>query len=195
MSAEPVRYITREEYLALEREAEFKSEYYDGQMFAMAGASEDHVTITDNLLVALHPQARTRGCRIYSSELRVKISETGLYTYPDLSLVCGEPPMLEREGLDTLLNPTLLIEVLSPSTETYDRGRKFLHYQTLPSLREYVLVTQHEPRIERFSREPDGTWNYSLIEDLDAVARMPLSGFELRLRDVYADTPAGADGP
>lgn len=187
MSAEPIRLLTPEEYLAIERAAETKSEYLDGQMFAMAGASRDHVLITGNLGSLLRDQLRPRGCRTYTSDLRVAVGATGLYTYPDVVVVCGEERFEDAE-VDTLLNPTLLVEVLSPSTESYDRGRKFDHYRALESLREYVLVSQSEAKVERYTRQEDGTWNYAVAEGLGSVLQLPGAGCELRLADVYDQT-------
>lgn len=187
MSAEPIPYLSPEEYLAIERAAETRSEYWDGQMFAMAGASEDHVVIADNLLVLLQSQLRQTGCRAFSSDLRVKVSASGLYTYPDLSVVCGER-QFERGGVDTLLNPTAIFEVLSPSTEAYDRGKKFEQYSRLETLREYVLVAQDEAKVERFTRQDDGTWNYASATGLDATLKLPGLNCELHLADVYDQT-------
>jgi len=141
MSAEPHSRISLEDYLAAERQAETKSEYLKGEVFAMSGASRQHNLIVWNLSGALYSQLRGRGCEAYVGDVRVHIPATGLYTYPDIAVVCGEPRFEDGE-LDTLLNPTLLIEVLSPSTEGYDRGKKAAHYRTLDSLREYVLVSR-----------------------------------------------------
>src|SRR5919199_1130147 len=135
MSAVPKTRLTPEQYLAIERKAEFKSEYYNGEMFAMAGASEPHNRIKDNLIGELHARLKVSACHSYSSDMRVKVSRTGLYTYPDIVIICGKPELEDAHG-DTLLNPQVIIEVLSDSTEKYDRGKKFRHYKQIESLRE-----------------------------------------------------------
>src|SRR5579872_2476540 len=129
MSTPPKSHLTPEQYLEIERKADFRSEYYHGEMFAMAGAQREHILITGNAVTALHQQLRNRPCEAYSTEMRVKVASTGLYTYPDVVVVCGKPEFLDSE-VDTLLNPTLIVEVLSKSTEAYDRGLKFKLYRT-----------------------------------------------------------------
>jgi Uma2 family endonuclease len=156
MSSQPKTYLTPEEYLAAERRNEFKSEYIDGEMVAMTGASRKHNLIAINIAGGLHHQLRGRPREAYMSEMRVRIPSRR-YTYPDLVVVCGEP-QFEDDYLDTLLNPTLIIEVLSESTERYDRGRKFGFYRAVESLAEYVLIAQDEYRIEQYAKQPDGRW-------------------------------------
>ena len=124
MTAQPEAYFTSEEYLAMEREAETKSEYHAGRIYALAGASESHVLIASNLVVSLGGQLRDKPCRVYASDMRVKVTSFGMYTYPDVVVVCGQA-RFEDTRRDTLLNPTVIVEILSPSTEGYDRGRKF----------------------------------------------------------------------
>jgi Uma2 family endonuclease len=176
--------LTVEEYLAHERAAEHKSEFFDGEMFAMAGASEEHVLIVANLTGELRAQLRGRPCRTYPADMRVQVSKTGLYTYPNVVVVCGEP-LFEDEHRDTLLNPSLIIEVLSPSTEAYDRGGKFAHYQGLESLREYVLVAQDRCRVEQFVRQTEGQWLYSEVRDPGETIHLPSIGCDLALSEVY----------
>ena len=147
--------LTPAEYLAIERAADYKSEFFADEMFAMAGAAPAHVLITSNVTRELGTQLKGRSCRVYPSDLRVKVSETGLYTYPDVVIVCGEQ-QFDDEHRDTLLNPTLIVEVLSPSTEAYDRGEKFDHYSQLESLQEYVMIAQDRPRVERYVRAVPG---------------------------------------
>ncbi len=185
MSAVPKPRLTPEQYLAIERKAEFKSEYYDGEMFAMAGASEPHNRVKDNLIIEIGYRLKGSGCHSYSSDMRVKVSRTGLYTYPDIVIVCGEPE-LEDEAFDTLLNPQVVIEVLSDSTANYDRGKKYRHYKQIAAFQEYVLVSQDEPVVQRFVRQPDGSWNETTVEGLDgefAFASVPV---RVPLRDIYA---------
>jgi Uma2 family endonuclease len=183
MSA-PVRHaVTPEQYLAAERQATERHEYVNGSVFAMVGASRAHNLITANLIRELTTQLRGRPCETYGSDMRVKVVRTGLYTYPDVVVVCGEPEF-EDGQLDTLLNPTLLVEVLSPSTERYDRGDKFAHYRQLPSLAEYVLVAQHRPALERFVRQ-GRAWLLDAVAGLDATATLEAVGCTLPLRAVY----------
>jgi Uma2 family endonuclease len=184
MSTQPEPLYTAEEYLALERDSETKHEYYDGEIFAMAGATEPHVAIVSNLVFALMGQLRDRPCKVYASEMRVKVSATGLYTYPDLAVVCGERE-LEDDRRDTLLNPNVIIEVLSPSTEAYDRGKKFAHYRTLDSLAEYLLVAQDAPRVEQYVKQPDGDWLLHEAARVEDTISLPTIRCELRLAEVY----------
>lgn len=184
MQAAIETYLTPEEYLALERQTETKSEYLDGEVFAMAGASLAHNQIVINAVLALGGRLKGGPCRIFSSDMRVKVSRSGLYTYPDLVVICGRP-QLEDEQRDTLLNPILLIEVLSSSTENYDRGRKFDHYRMLESLTDYVLVSQDEAKVEHFARQPADKWLLSIYKGLEAVALLPAIGCELPLTEVY----------
>ena len=137
MATQPKTHLTPEQYLEIERKAEFKSEYYQGEMFAMSGASYPHIGIVANAVASLHQQLRRGPCRPLSNDMRVRVTATGLYTYPDVVVVCGEPRFLD-DTFDTLLNPTVIIEVLSESTEAYDRGQKFEQYRSLESLAEYV---------------------------------------------------------
>jgi len=181
--ASPQPRYTPEQYLALERKAEYKSEFVNGMIIAMAGVSRSHSLIVVNLarVVGLHLVGRP--CEAHVSDMRVKVSPTGLYTYPDLAAVCGEA-FFDDEHTDTLLNPTVIVEVLSPSTEAYDRGEKFAHYRRLESLHEYVLVSQDKVRIESFVRQ-GAQWLLSEASSLDEVVRLESIGCELVLRDIY----------
>ena len=185
MAVHSKSYLSPQQYIALERAAEERSEYLDGEMVAMTGGSRNHGLIAGNLVGELHSQLRDRPCEVYPADLRVQVSETGLYTYPDVVVVCGEA-RFEDEQLDTLLNPTVIFEVLSPTTERYDRGTKFEHYRTLASLAEYILVSQARPRIERFLRQADGRWLFDDAAGLEAVLALPSIGCELKLAEVYA---------
>jgi Uma2 family endonuclease len=170
MTSQPKSYVTPEEYLAFERQAAYKNEYLDGEIFATTGASRRHNLITVNLAAALSPQLRGRPCEAYVSEMRVRIPERG-YVYPDAVVVCGEP-QFEDGHLDTLLNPTILIEVLSESTERYDRGKKFSFYRTIESLAEYILIAQDEHKVEQYVRQPDGRWLLSDHRSLEGVIEL-----------------------
>lgn len=177
--------FTPEEYLAQERQAQTKSEYLNGEIFAMSGASRRHNLITVNITAGLHAQLRQRPCEVYTSDMRVKVSPTGLYTYPDVVVVCDEPQFEDAE-LDTLLNPTLIVEVLSKSTEDYDRGSKFEHYRSLDSLQEYVLVAQDRCHIVHYIRQPGNTWVLSETQLLNDRLPLPSLGGELLVSEVYA---------
>jgi Uma2 family endonuclease len=177
-------YLTVEEYLAGERSSTCKHEYYAGEVFAMAGGTEQHNLIGGNIFASLHQQLRKRSCNTYSSDMRVTIPSTDLYTYPDVTVVCGKA-QFEDDHHDTLLNPTVIVEVLSSSTEMYDRGKKFQNYRTLASLQEYLLVAQDEYRIEHFIRQPDGQWLLSEAKELEAIVILPSIACQLALVDVY----------
>ena len=177
-------FFTPEEYLRLERAAEYKSEYYAGEIFAMAGGSPTHSVITASALRDLGNLLKGNRCAPYDSNLRVFIPATGLYTYPDVSVICGPRELVPGHD-DMITNPTLIVEVLSDSTEAYDRGQKFAHYRTLPSFAEYVLVSQKQPMVEVFFRLADGTWQLTPVRGLEATVRLQSLGVELRLAEVY----------
>ena len=171
------------QYLIAEREATEKHEYVDGYVYAMAGAKLAHIQICANLVLAVGPELKSRGCQILASDMRVRIPNLSLYTYPDIAIVCAKPE-LEDPHKDTLLNPLVLFEVLSPSTEAWDRGEKFARYQTIPSLQEYVLVCQDRPRVECFRRRGK-KWILSVFEGFDSTARFDSLGLAIRLREIY----------
>lgn len=193
MSAVPKAKLTPAEYLAIERKAEFKSDYYRGETFAMAGASEEHCLIKDNLASEARQQLRGT-CRVVTSDLRVKVDPTGLYTYPDVVIYCGKPEF-EDDQFDTLLNPRAIVEVLSDSTEKYDRGTKFQHYRQAPSLQEYVLVAQDEPMCERFVRQPDGSWLLTEFAGLDKVLEFVTVPARIPLTEIYRDVTFPSEPP
>ena len=188
MSAEPQRKWTVKEYLAFERQSDVKHEYFAGELFAMSGASRAHNRISWNVTVALGPQLEKRACEGYAADMRVHIPATDRYTYPDIVVVCGEPEFEDAE-VDTLLNPTLIIEILSPSTEDHDRGRKLFDYRSIPSLKSIVLVAQNQVHVEQLARQDDGSWN--LTETDDVQTTVDLRGLEahLKLADVYRRVP------
>ncbi len=185
MAAEARRLLSREQYLALERRGEGKHEYAAGELVAMVGASFRHNLIQTRVLASLYGQLRGRHCEVTPSDLRVAIGALGIYTYPDVTVVCGEPRFEDAEQ-DTLLNPTLLAEILSPSTESYDRGRKFQRYRLIPSFQEYLLIAQDLPLVEHYRRQPDDRWLLSTFEHLDAILTLDSIGCTLALADVYA---------
>jgi Uma2 family endonuclease len=184
MSTVPKQFITPEQYLHSERNAEFRSEYLRGEMFAMAGASANHNLILLNAGASLREQLKKKPCRVYPSDLKLRIQATGLYTYPDLSVVCGEP-QLESDHGDVLLNPVVLIEVLSDSTEAYDRGKKFEHYRTIPSLKHYVLVAQDRHSIDCFSLNPDGSWSLTACQTPTGMVELATIDSQLSAVEVY----------
>ena len=179
----PVRRLTEAEYLDFEREAEMKHEFFDGELFAMSGGTRTHSLVTANLIAALHGRLKNR-CQTFTSDLRVKIEMTGLYTYPDVSVACGEQRFADDQN-DVLLTPTLVVEVLSESTEAYDRGKKFEHYRRIPSLQGYLLVRQDYAHLELFSRQSDGTWRLSEASGMAAELQIPALEVALPLKEDY----------
>lgn len=184
MSAMPDKYWTVEEYLEYERTSDIKHEYLDGQFYAMAGAKHPHNLICAATNFHLFRAARKRGCEINSSDMRVR-TPSGLYTYPDLTIVCGLPQIIEERGLDTLLNPTLIVEVLSPTTERFDRTKKFAHYKSLSSLQDYLLIAQEQPTAECFSRQDNGQWVHTLAVGLESSIHIPCLDAAINLSDIY----------
>ena len=173
------------EYLAIERQAERRSEFFAGEMFVMSGGTRQHSRIATNLAAEFSIRLKHHTCVPYNTDLRVKVTATGLFTYPDLSVVCGPPELLDDE-MDTLLNPSVIVEVLSESTEAYDRGKKFEHYRQIPSLREYLLVSQREPRIEQFVRQTSGTWLLREAAGIESSLELPSLGIAISLAEVFA---------
>ena len=185
MSTAPTRLLTPKEYLARERLAEFRSEYLRGEVFAMAGASYEHTLVKDNLAGEARNQLKDGPCRVLTSDMRVRVDATGLYTYPDIVIVCDKPEF-EDETLDTLLNPRTIIEVLSDSTEKYDRGAKFAHYRQIPSLQEYVLVAQDRPLVERYVRQADDSWLLTVFADLARTFDFTSVPARISLKEIFA---------
>jgi Uma2 family endonuclease len=191
-TADPARMVyTPEEYLARERMAEAKSEYLDGEVLAMAGASRVHNLIRVNLSRELSQQLRGRPCEAYTADMRVRVSRTGLYAYPDVVVACDEI-QFEDDQVDTLLNPVVVIEVLSPKTEAYDRGEKFAHYRRLDSLQEYLLVSQDKVRVERYVRQGD-QWVLTELSAPDDILQIDAIECSVRMADVYerVELPSG----
>lgn len=184
-----VRY-TRAEYDALERSSNVKHEYLDGEIYAMAGGSPEHAAISMNVGVLLGSALRGRPCQVYSSDLRIRVLDTGLETYPDLSVVCGRA---ERSPTDdhAITNPVVIVEVLSPSTEAYDRGEKLRHYEAIASLREVVLVDHRQRLVEVRRREGDGSWSRHQAASGEAV-HLESIDCELPVDEVYRDALTGS---
>jgi Uma2 family endonuclease len=179
MTAVPMSRLTATEYLAIERAAEFK-----GEMFAMAGASRAHSLVAGNLAAEMRDALKGGPCEVHGSDLRVKIDATGLYTYPDVTVACGELQFDDRRQ-DTLTNPTLIVEVLSDSTANYDRTTKFRHYRKIPSVREYVLASQSEPLVERFVRQADGSWALFTYEGMEATVAFAAVPVVVTMAEIY----------
>jgi len=176
--------VTETEYLRIERSSEIKHEYYQGEMFAMAGASRKHNLIASNLIRDLGNQLRKGPCRVFPSGMRVKIDKIGKYVYPDVTVVCEKDEFTDDQE-DTITNPDLIIEILSESTEAYDRGHKFAHYRKLVSLKEYVLISQDEQSIETFTKNDSGYWQLSETNEVQTEIILKSVGCKLTLDDVY----------
>jgi Uma2 family endonuclease len=184
MSTLSNRVLSPEEYLEIERKAEYKSEYYHGEMFAMSGVSRKHDRINIQITFLIAQHLRGKKCEAFTANMRVLATASGLYTYPDLSVACEEPQFADAQ-VDTLTNPALLVEILSPSTEDYDRGKKAKLYRAIPSLQELLFITQDSCEVELYRRQPDGTW--SLIEAIGLESAIALTsiGYTLSLRELY----------
>jgi Uma2 family endonuclease len=176
--------LTAADYLVLERTADYKSEYIHGERRPMPGASQKHNLIATNILASLHAQLRTQPCEVYPSDMRIKVEATELITYPDISVVCGEP-RFDDSHRDTLINPTILIEVLSPSTAAYDRGEKSENYRQISSLLAYLLVAQDRMHVEHYSRQPDGSWLFTEFKRPEDHLVLTAIQSELRLNEIY----------
>jgi len=176
--------ITEAQYLKMERAAETKHEFLDGEVYAMTGASQRHNLVTGSTFASLYNQLRGRPCQVYPSDMRVKVAETGLYTYPDISVACGRAELAD-ENRDTLLNPVLIIEILSKSTAGYDRREKFSQYRRIPTLNDYLLISPTRCLVEHYLRQPDGKWLLTEYNDLADVIELSSIGCRLALSDVY----------
>lgn len=184
MASNPKKLYTPEEYLAMERQADYKSEYLDGEIFAMADASEEHNLIAGNIFASPHSQVRKHGCRAYISDMRNDMSKKGLYAYPDVVVVCGESEFSDKHK-DNLTNPKVIIEVLSKSTEAKDRGFKFMRYRKLDSFVEYVLVSQDKSTIEHYIRQSNNRWLMTEIISLEDTVKLSSIGCDLKMADIY----------
>jgi Uma2 family endonuclease len=182
MATEPHQRLTIQEYLALERQSETKNDYLDGEMFAMSGASREHNLVCGDIFGSLLVQLKGSGCEVYASDMRVRTPDD-LLTYPDVVVVCGER-RFDDSLVDTLLNPILIVEVLSKTTEAYDRLTKLEHYRTTPSLSEILLVAQDRPRVEHWIRQGD-RWGFEDIQDLEATVELPSIRCTLPLKTAY----------
>jgi Uma2 family endonuclease len=183
---EPAGYVSPKDYLRLEREAEFKHEYFEGVIRAMAGASYAQNRICANITGELHGQLRGKGCAAVGSDQRLQILSGSAYVYPDVTVVCGKPEFNEEKNFDTLLNPTLLVEVLSPSTANNDRGEKFMFYRQIPSLKQYLILDAQAVHAELYALDELGRWVLTETRDLAAVLDLSAIGCQVPLAEVYA---------
>jgi Uma2 family endonuclease len=191
MSAKRKPYATVEQYLAIERVALEKSEYYNGEMFLMAGASEPHNLIATNTVVELVRCFRPRGCRVYGSDMRIYTKTTGLFSYADAVVVCGKPEFYD-DYRDILINPMLIAEVLSPSTAEYDRGKKFTLYKGAPSFQDYLLIEQREAKVEHWQKVETGEWHLNQYVGLEAVLKIPRYELQISLSEIYLNVDFNA---
>jgi Uma2 family endonuclease len=190
MATQPAAFLTPEQYLEVERAADFRSEYLNGEMFAMSGATARHNIVVNNLGRALHPQLKGR-CRYFTTDLRLLVPATGLYTYPDLMVICGDIAF-SGDRQDIVTNPRFVAEILSKSTADYDRGRKFVHYRSIPGLADYMTVAQDSIRVEHWSRQPDASWvlrEYSSPGDTIPIESISA---EISLAAVYENVDLGS---
>ena len=178
------KYVTPEEYLTLEETAEYKSEYYRGEIFAMAGTSINHNRIVRNLSRKLDQALINNKCEAFTSDIKVWIQEKDLFTYPDVIVVCGKPEFYPDRD-DTIMNPLVIIEVLSDSTKNYDRIEKFEFYRTLPTFQEYILVDQYKIHIEHFYQESKGKWIFTEYNHIDDVLNFEKIDLKMSLKDIY----------
>ncbi|MCC5815557.1 MAG: Uma2 family endonuclease [Leptospira sp.] len=178
------KFLSEEEYLELERKAEFKSEYYKGEIFAMAGAKRKHNAIVTALIANLYPLLKHKPCEVYPSDMKVRNKADRFYTYPDVTIVCGKPEFIDDEE-DVLTNPQVIIEVLSKSTESYDRGGKFALYRNIPSVKEYILVSSDEKKIESFHRQGDEWVFRESLDHPGEIFRLQSMDVELALDAIY----------
>ena len=196
MAANPERRYTLEEYLELDRTSEERLEFWDGEVFCMSGGSEWHYEIEGNIFSSLKSRLTGRGCRVFTGNARVKVPSAPPYRYADVSALCGKGGFEEIGGVDALVNPTLLVEVLSDSTEAYDRGDKFTHYKSILTFREYLLVAQHHPHVTHLFKDDDGKWIHEDVNDLDSSVHLHSLGCELPMSEIYSgvtfDPPATA---
>lgn len=184
MSTQPNIYLSPEEYLALERQADYKSEYFNGVVYAMSGASLNQNKIVANTIIELGQQLKGRPCSVLPSDIKVRMPDSRKFFYPDVSVLCGEPQFHDQRN-DVFLNPILIIEVLSESTEAFDRGKKFQAYQRLESLQEYILISQNKPVVEQYVRQSEATWKYTAAIGLESSLSLPTIECTLNLSAVY----------
>lgn len=194
MVAVPKERFTIEEYIEFDKNSEERWEYFDGDVVSMSGGTLAHNRITTNFVVGLQSKALAKGCEVFAGDMRIKVPKAPPYRYADIVVVCG-PPVIEKvQGLDVLVNPSLIIEILSPSTEAYNRGQKFVSYKSIDTFREYLLVAQDRPLITHYVRDENGNWLRTDIEGLDNEIEIVTLSCKMSLREIYAlvDFPTDA---
>ncbi len=187
MSVQIKPHYTLEEYFELERVSEERYEYFNGEAFCMSGVSPNHAQIESNLITALNTKLRDRGCRVFPANLRIKVPAAPPYRYPDMVVLCDKPVYEKIGGIETLTNPTLIVEVLSPSTEAYDRGDKFSYYKSISGFQEYLLVAQHRPHVTQFVKQTAAFWRQTEVNNLDSSLHLPSVDCVLDLNEIYRD--------
>lgn len=187
MAFQPKQIYSLEEYLELEKKSEEKLELWDGNVWSMSGATAAHDRIITNLVIDIGSKIRAGGCDVYSSDMRVKVPSYNPYRYPDLSAICGTPVFEQIGGIDMLVNPQLVVEVLSESTEAFDRGDKFSYYKSIESFSEYLLVAQHRPHVSQFIKHGDGFWINFEFNDLNESLELKAVSCTLSLSSIYRD--------
>ncbi|OLE53662.1 MAG: hypothetical protein AUG51_12440 [Acidobacteria bacterium 13_1_20CM_3_53_8] len=195
MVANPTRHYTLEEYFELERRDEERYEYWNGEVFCMSGVSPEHDQIESNLNFHLRNKLAGRNCRVFLANMRIKVPSAPPYRYADLSALCGEARFEKIGGVDALTNPSLIIEVLSESTEAYDRGDKFTHYKSVPTFSEYLLIAQHRPHVTQFVKQDEGSWLQHEFNDLNAALNLVSLGCELTMTEVYQNITFDENAP
>ena len=185
MTAQPRHKYSLQEYLAMDRKSEARLEYWNGDVFDMSGVSKEHARIEINLTRYLGTRLAQRGCLLFPANMRIKVPSAPPYRYGDLSGLCGDAQYEDIDGVDALTNPSIIIEVLSNSTEAYDRGDKFTHYKSIPGFSDYLLIAQHRPHVSHFIRQDDGSWTHREYNDLGALVSLALFDCELELREIY----------
>ncbi len=184
MATNPKKLFSPEEYLELERQADYKSEYLDGEIFAMAGASEPHILIESNVIRELGNQLLDKPCQVYTSNIKIDLSRYGMYSYPDAAVVCGEPVFHDKHK-DNLINPLVIVEVLSDSTRNYDRGEKFFRYRKLKTFKEYLLIAQHTPHVEHFVKQENNRWLLTEYDNLLDNIYLPSLDITIGVSSIY----------
>ncbi|MFN2453617.1 MAG: Uma2 family endonuclease [Pyrinomonadaceae bacterium] len=187
MSSQPKQHHTLEEYFALELANTEKYEFWNGEVFCMSGASLAHNQIARNLGTAIDTQLRERGCQTFPADLRIKVPSYPPYRYPDLTALCEQPVIEKIGGLDMLVNPALIVEVLSPSTEAFDRGDKFTYYKSIASFSEYLLIAQHRPHVSQFIKQDNGVWTFMEFNALTDEVQCACVPCVLALGEIYRD--------
>ena len=195
MAANPKQHYTLAEYFELERRSEERYEYWHGEVFCMSGVSPEHDQIESNTVFHLRSRLTGRPCRVFLANIRLKVPTAPPYRYADLAALCGQPQYEKIGGLESLTNPSLIVEVLSDSTEAYDRGDKFTHYKSIPHFSEYLLIAQHRPHVTQFVKQDEGTWLQREFNDLSEVVKLVSLPCELPLSEIYQNVSFAPAAP